>query len=536
MAFARKTTTIDGILTRYWHWGERDRLNPPDPRDEEYLACYPGRGKVPCDDGTVDDDTGVAQEMIDRRHEHTTLNALHNLVLYLRGVREERKAIIAISEGWLQFRPNPYLARRLYCQVPIPTPGIIPGTGRLTGRSPRNAATGASNDVCEAERQMLAYIDDQQLFRLLMDEANAANASFYPLDPRGLSVFDTSIANPAPVAVDAAMLRTRVDSLRTLAENTDGLAMVNSNNLDGSLRKITADLTSYYLLGYYSSGPLDGKFHSITVRVKRPGVQVRARRGYLAATPAEAARISRDANPDRAPTPAESEALAIESVLRPLSAFGRETSLRLRATAAWKPDGQPLVWLVGEIGTADTWKAGAEADIALTHEGNTLATAHATVPAGTRSFKVSLAPSMPLEPGDYTINVRTSAASKMASSGDTVPLSLPAAPEPVGSMLIRKGPFTGLKEVPTADLRFRRSEQLRIEVPAVGAAAPAARMLDRTGKAINGLPLTANSRDDADGSRWFTVQVPLFPLAPGDYIVEIASGDHKTLTPFRIVQ
>jgi len=124
----------------------------------------------------------------------------------------------------------------------------------------------------------------------------------------------------------------------------------------------------------------------------------------------------------------------------------------------------------------------------------------------------------------------------MASSGDTVPLSLPAAPEPVGSMLIRKGPFTGLKEVPTADLRFRRSEQLRIEVPAVGAAAPAARMLDRTGKAINGLPLTANSRDDADGSRWFTVQVPLFPLAPGDYIVEIASGDHKTLTPFRIVQ
>ena len=32
ITFARKTTTIDGMLTRYWYWGERDRLNPVDPR------------------------------------------------------------------------------------------------------------------------------------------------------------------------------------------------------------------------------------------------------------------------------------------------------------------------------------------------------------------------------------------------------------------------------------------------------------------------------------------------------------------------
>src|SRR5262249_38051114 len=41
MAFARKTTTIDGMLTRYWHWGERDRSIPPDPEDQMYGACYP---------------------------------------------------------------------------------------------------------------------------------------------------------------------------------------------------------------------------------------------------------------------------------------------------------------------------------------------------------------------------------------------------------------------------------------------------------------------------------------------------------------
>ena len=41
MTFARRTTTIEGFLTRYWHWGERDRVTPVDPQDQEYGQCYP---------------------------------------------------------------------------------------------------------------------------------------------------------------------------------------------------------------------------------------------------------------------------------------------------------------------------------------------------------------------------------------------------------------------------------------------------------------------------------------------------------------
>jgi hypothetical protein len=271
--------------------------------------------------------------------------------------------------------------------------------------------------------------------------------------------------------------------------------------------------------------------------VKRPGVQVRARRGYLAATPAEAARLTRAANPDAPPTAADAEALAIESVLRPLGAFTRETSLRLRAAAGWRPDGRARVWVVGEIGTADTWKAGAEADIVLSKEGETLATAHTTVAAGARTFKVLLEPEAALSPGDYSVSVRTKASSLMATSSDLIPLPLPAAPAATGSVIMRMVPFTGLKEVQTADLRFRRSEQMRIEVPgASDDAAPTARLLDRNGKLMAGVPITASVRDDADGVRWAGAQVPLFPLAPGDYIVEIAAGNTRTLTPFRVVQ
>lgn len=89
------------------------------------------------------------------------------------------------------------------------------------------------------------------------------------------------------------MLRGRINSLRTLAEATDGLPIVDSNNLAGGLKRVVDDLSSYYLIGYYSSGKLDGTFHPISVRVKRPGVRVRARRGYMAATPATAAAMAR---------------------------------------------------------------------------------------------------------------------------------------------------------------------------------------------------------------------------------------------------
>jgi uncharacterized membrane protein len=183
---------------------------------------------------------------------------------------------------------------------------------------------------------------------------------------------------------------------------------------------------------------------------------------------------------------------------------------------------------------------GAEADISLTREERTLATAHATVPAGGRTFRVALAPSEDLEPGEYSVNVHTRATSLLATSGDLVPLPLPAAPQVFGSLIVRRGPFTGLKEVPTADLRFRRSEQMRIEVPvAVSNASPApetsARLLDRTGKPMP-VPIATALRDDADGSRWATAQVPLVPLSPGDYVVEVTVGSLKTLTPFRMVQ
>ena len=94
-----------------------------------------------------------------------------------------------------------------------------------------------------------------------------------------------------PLAVDRAVRHQRAARrCRLLALNTDGLALLNSNDLKKQLRRAADDLTSYYLMGYYSTNSkLDGRFRAIKVRSKRPGIEIRARRGYNTATAAEIA-------------------------------------------------------------------------------------------------------------------------------------------------------------------------------------------------------------------------------------------------------
>lgn len=88
--------------------------------------------------------------------------------------------------------------------------------------------------------------------------------------------------------------------------------------------------------------------------------------------------------------------------------------------------------------------------------------------------------------------------------------------------------------MPTADLRFRRNEQVRVEIPTGSSDAITARLLDRTSKPL-AVPVTAAVRDDADGSRWATAQLALAPLGAGDYAIEIAAGDRRMIAALRVV-
>ena len=543
ITFARRTTTIEGFLTRYW-WGERDRSNFKDPVEDSYARCYPG---IPRPGEATAADQGVAQEMILRRREKQTLDALEDLVRVLGGVREERKAVIAITDGWRLYERNNVLARPIDGQVPTgPVIGVNPATGTLGARPPESTGRTSSAD-CERDRFALSQLDDAQQFRYMLDEANRANTSFYPIDPRGLVVFDEDIVPAAGVGAginanptispseDGARLFARNTSLRTLAEATDGLAVLNTNDLSRGLRRIVDDLSSYYLLGYYSTGRLDGRFHPITVRVKRPGVQVRARRGYLANTEAAAASASAATAPTVSPA-AAANARAIESALASLSTAGRELPMRLHATAGWTPANAATVWAVAEVGRAaqEDWAGGGQADAMLVDaSGRTVATGRAQIAAGATSARIALTSST-LAAGEYQLQIRTKGARAAAAGNDVLRISVPAAPQATSALFFRRGPSTANRDMPTADLRFRRSERLRVDVPAPGADAITARVLDRNGSPIS-IPVTAVVRDDPDGSRWQSAEVSLAPLAPADYLLELASPAGRTLLAFRVI-
>lgn len=527
ITFARRTETIEGALTRHWTWGERDQLTPLDPVEKQYEYCF-----------GLQNTSSLTRTLIARRREKQTLDSLEDLVRVLRGVREERKAIITISDGWVLYGPD-HTLMETGRQVPTgPAVIVDPRTGKLSTHDTSNPTVTASSE-CIRDRILLAQIDDRQQFLTLLDEANAANASFYPVDPRGLPVFDSPIENALPLGADAANLRQREATLRTIAENTDGIAIVGSNDLDRGLRRIAADLSSYYLLGYYSSGKLDGKFHSITVRVKRQGVQVRARRGYLAATP-DALTAAAAAAAASAPTPPDATAVALTTALGSLADMQRELPLRIHVAAGWSfgspaaaalaQDTRVRFWIVSEFAGPSQ-----DRDVDVTVVGPSGATiGRATGHGNSRSILVPIVSSSELTgAGEYIVRVRSDG----AGTG-TVRINVPAAPDPAAALFMRRGPTTGNRDVATADLRFRRNERIRIDIPAADSSPVTARLLDRTGRPL-AIPLTATLRDDPDGSRWQSTELALAPLAAGDYVIEMTAArggsENRTLAAFRIV-
>lgn len=537
LTFRRRTTSIEELLRSFW--SERDHRLNENPEEEEIGVCFPGLGS----------DAGVASEMIFRHREVRTLDSLEELVRHLRFVREERKAVIAISQGWRLFGDDPVL-RRPIGDNPLPPAaplGLDPRTGRLGTVERTGSGDRFDPRRCDQLRQSLSMLRNDTRFLDILREANAGNTSFYPVDPRGLVVFDENIVPISPRGVgrwnpmvdlseDSRRLRARNDSLRTMAEVTDGLAVVQAGDLSAGMRRIVEDLSSYYLLGYYTTGELDGKFHRLTVRVKRPGVRVRARTGYLAATRGDLERARAAAVAGAKPV--DLRLKAVEQSLSTLGIFSRERPLRVKVATGYLPSGTARIWGVGEVPASTSrhdWIEGGQAEaILIDSNGKTLVTEKLTIASGARSLRFAFGSSAPLPPGDYQVQLRAKGTAAPLSAMESVRTSIPPSPVSSGAAVFRRSVTTGNQAMPTADLRFRRTERVSIEVPTTSTEAGTAQLLNRSGQAL-AIPVAAAIRDDADGSRWRTAQLTLAPLAPGDYVVEQIAGSEKTLTAFRVL-
>ena len=230
-------------------------------------------------------------EMIRRQ---VSLTAIRGICTKLGSLREGRKSLILVSEGYSALLP-PQLRSNL--------PGAIAAPGDLT-RDP----FAAENNLMEDRAKFSADMDMLQELRDVFDACNRNNTSIYALDPRGLSVGEFDVSTNISIRTSQEYLTSSLNTLRELADNTDGRAIVNRNDLGTAMKQIIRDSSAYYLVGYTTQAPSDGKFHEIKVRVKRPGVQVRARRGFWAYTVDDLKRAV--AGPRPGPPPAVTKALA----------------------------------------------------------------------------------------------------------------------------------------------------------------------------------------------------------------------------------
>ena len=329
ITFGRKTQVIADGLTKNWTWGRQGQIDLDD-QEKMYATCFPPQAGESYP-------SALAEEMIQRRRERMALDSIRDLVRYMSNMREGRTAVITVSDGWTLYRPDQSMTNLRPGDPPPGTPPVVGvgPRGTLTTKAPAGPDVMSDRTECERDRMELALTDDEQYFRDILGDANRSDVSFYTIDPRGLVVFDSPIGPdpPPPPSVDMAMAHTREESLRLLALNTDGLALLSNNDLGKQLRRVSDDLTSYYLLGYYSTNAkLDGKYRTITVHVKQPGVEIRARKGYRAPTEADVAAAAIAAAAPKADAKA-----GIASALG-------EIDLEARATGPARKAGEPALF------------------------------------------------------------------------------------------------------------------------------------------------------------------------------------------------
>jgi VWFA-related protein len=127
--------------------------------------------------------------------------------------------------------------------------------------------------------------------RQLSDAANRASAVIYTIDPGGLRTLAATAEDRDP-APDLSLRRSQEEfdsreGLVVLAHETGGRFFANENDINRAVREIAEETDSYYLIGYHPGAEtFDAKtgrpkYHKVTVRVKRPGLQVRSRTGFF---------------------------------------------------------------------------------------------------------------------------------------------------------------------------------------------------------------------------------------------------------------
>jgi VWFA-related protein len=462
-------------------------------------------------------------QAIETLRNQITITALEGISVRLGSLREGRKAVIFVSEGFTALLPPQMRDAN----------ASIPGSGNPAARNPL-----AGDNPQEDRARFREQVDLENLMRDIYEAANRSNTAIYALDPRGLAAGEFDIGENVNATVDTETLRQSMDTLRTIADQTDGRAIVNQNDLDKGLRQIVRDTSAYYLVGYNSPAKTDGKFHKVEVKVKRPGIELRSRRGYWAATASEAAAATA---PPKPKPPAEVEKALGVMDGRPREALtttwvqtGPGTDGRTRVTFVWESLPAPI-GVTREEPVAVQLTAGLPSG-EVVYKSRVPEGVDAAAPTPPKSARVTFE----AKPGRLILRQSVENAKGQvidtSSQEVTVPdltgtpatwLSVPAV---FRARTARE--FQALSRdadpMPTAIREFRRTDRLLIRFDATapgGAPDVTVRLLNRTGNKMADLVVKA----PAEGVTYYQVDLPLASLPSGDFVIEVTAqrGDSK---------
>jgi VWFA-related protein len=500
--------------------------------------------------------------VVEQIRNDVSLSALKGLIIKLGGLREGRKALVLLSEGYTDYLPP---QMRTYNAQ-------IRGTG--SDNPFAGDSMGEQRERFFSEAEMMGRLKD------IFDLANRNNVSIYAVDPRGLAAFEMDIdEGPAGVSLttDKEMLRLTMNSIQVLADNTDGRAIVNKNDLAAGMKQIVRDQSAYYLLGYNSSrAPADGKFHEIKVKVKRPGVDVRHRQGYVAFSQEDLRRALAPATPQR---PKDVDAALASIVTPPRGDYirswlgmSRGNNGKTRLTFVWEPaptttgarhedPARVTLTVIGPDG-APYFRGKSPAAAAALSEGmvsvdgssdgatgsNGTSSAAPAPGRATTAMNRAHVVSFDVPPGPVQMKVSVEGEGNQTLDSDARQLSVPDLSAPEVSLSTpavfraRTGPEAQSlakdpNAVPTIVREFRRTERIVIRSQAYG---PGTDIPDVTARLLNraGTPMQDLTVPPPPASGQFQIDLPLSGLAPGEYLVELKakgqSGEAKQLVAFRV--
>jgi Ca-activated chloride channel family protein len=111
-----------------------------------------------------------------------------------------------------------------------------------------------------------------------------ARESLSQVIPRIILQFPRGGSSRPPASRPAANEPLNVGVLRSITDDSGGRTEIirNARDLDAATAGIASELSRQYFLGYSTSSPRDGRWHTIDVRVKRGNYTIRARKGFIA--------------------------------------------------------------------------------------------------------------------------------------------------------------------------------------------------------------------------------------------------------------